>query len=190
MKKTASSIIRLFAIPVMVLILIAGLVGCSGGNQKPAAATTPATSAAAAASAPKTSASTAAKAPAPSAMPKLNDIAYSLALENGQEYTASTTPIYLKANQVLHMNWMVVKGGNHFHMTFTLPSGKAIAVTASGNLAAISSVNSLTEELTRNGSLVFRPSDNAWEDGYYIFHSHILSGDAAVSIKLLYWIEG
>jgi hypothetical protein len=192
---------KLILISLAIVVLIAGLSGC-GGKSKPSATATPsgtaqtspsatATKKAAASVAPKTTAPTAAvKSPTPSAVPKLNDISFSLALDKGQDYTESTTPIFLRANQVLHMNWLVVKGGNHFHLTFTLPAGDAIAVRTDGTLSAFPPTGLVPEELTKNGSLVFRPSDNDWDDGYYIFHSQIMSGDSAVTVKLLYWIEG
>ena len=183
-----------------ITVLIAGLSGCGSKAKTTTSTVKPdatnstgvltSTKKAAASVAPRTSATVATKAPTPSAVPKLNDISFSLALDKGQDYTESTTPIFLRAGQVLHMNWLVVKGGNHYHMTFSLPSGEAIAVRTDGTLAAYPPTGATPEELTKNGSLVFRPSDNDWDDGYYIFHSLIMAGDAAVSIKLLYWIEG
>jgi hypothetical protein len=179
--------------------LFAGLAGCGGKGGESATPTASITAAsptatatkkAAASPAVKTTATTAVKSATPTAVPKLNDISFSLTLDKGQEYTESTTPIFLRSDQVLHLNWLVVKGGNHFHLIFTLPNGSTIAVRTDGTLAAYSSANSVAEDLTKSGSLVLRPSDNDWEDGYYIFHSFIGSGDTAVSIKLLYWIEG
>jgi hypothetical protein len=72
----------------------------------------------------------------PKAMPKLTDIAFTLTLADGQNYTENTIPVYLKSDQTIHLNWLVVKGGDHFHMTFSLPDGNLIAVGNSGNLTA------------------------------------------------------
>jgi hypothetical protein len=200
--KTSLRQTKVVLLSLAIVVTMAGLSGCGGGAKqtttptKPASTAAPSASAAvtkkaAASSPPKTGAPTVApKSTTPAAVPKLNDISFPLALEKGQEYTESTTPIFLRANQVLHLNWLVVKGGNHFHLTFSLPSGDAIAVRADGTLAAYSPTGKNPDELTKNGSLVFQPSDNDWEDGYYIFHSQIMSSDSGVSIKLLYWIEG
>jgi hypothetical protein len=201
LNKSSTRLIKIILISLVMAIMVAGLSGCGTKTKSPAplspvaspgSATAPtATKKAAASVPPKTSANAAAvKSATPLAVPKLNDIAYNLNLENGQEYTESTTSIFLRTNQVLHMNWLVIKGGNHFHLTFSLPNGDAIAVRTDGTLSAFTPTNDIPEELTKNGSLVFRPSDNDWEDGYYIFHSQITTGDSSVSIKLLYWIEG
>jgi hypothetical protein len=120
----------------------------------------------------------------------LTDVSFTLSLETGQEYAEITTPIYLQASQVLHLSWLVVKGGNYFYMTFSMPSGKVIAVRSNGSLAAYTPAVLAEEKLTKSGDVVFRPSDNDWGDGYYIFHSQINKGDTAVTVKLLYWIEG
>jgi hypothetical protein len=200
LKRTARRLINLTIGVLVIAITITGLTACGSKGTKtttpPKATgtttTSPTTSKIAAASvAPKTSVSpVATKSPTPTAVPKLNEISFSLALESKQNYTESTTPIFLRTNQVLHMNWLVVKGGNHFHLTFTLPNGEAVAVRSDGTLAAYSPTGPVSEDLTKSGSLVFRPSDNDWEDGYYIFHSYITTGDQDVTIKLLYWIEG
>jgi hypothetical protein len=201
LNKATLKYLKVAVLVLTVVILIAGLSACSKSSAtppKPTAttskpATTPAATIkqAAASVPPKTTVNpVASKAPTPTAIPKLNDITFSLALDKGQDYTESTTPIFLRGDQVLHMNWLVVKGGNHFHLTFSLPDGAAIAVRTDGSLAAFSATNSVAEDLTKNGSLVFRPSDNDWADGYYIFHSNIAAADAAVTVKLLYWIEG
>ena len=194
--KTKSALVSL-----AIVALIAGLSGCgskdAAAKDTPKASASPSTTASptttkkpAAAPVTKTTVPVAPKAPTPSAVPKLNDISFSLALDKGQDYTEATTPIFLKASQTLHMNWLVVKGGNHFYQTFSLPSGSSIAVRTNGSLAAYSPIDSIPEKLTKSGSLVFCPSDNDWEDGYYIFHSQIITGDTAVTVKLLYWIEG
>jgi hypothetical protein len=125
----------------------------------------------------------------PKTMPKLTDIAFTLTLPEGQAYTENTVPIYLKADQTIHINWLVVKGGDHFHMTFTLPNGNLIAVDNTGHLNSYGRGETKCENLTKNGDLVFRPSDNDWQDGYYLFHPHLQTSDPAVTVKILYWIE-
>jgi hypothetical protein len=202
LNKTSRRHIQIILACLAIVVLIAGLSACkSKGTQTtpttkavaspgPAVSTTPTKKAAASVAQTNGASPVSAKAATPSAVPKLNDISFVLLLEPKQDYTESTTPIFLRANQVLHINWLVVKGGNHFHLTFSLPNGDSIAVRTDGSLAAYSATGNPPEELTKNGSLVFRPSDNDWDDGYYIFHSQIMSGDASVTVKLLYWIEG
>lgn len=188
--------ISLITLPAM-LIMLAGLSAC-GGSSSPAATTTAAavssTATKKAASTVSTSApavKTTAPAPAsPVATPKLNDIAFTLTLDPGQQYTEATTSIFLKTNQILHMNWLVVKGGNYFYLTFTLPDGNAIAVRSNGSLEAFPTISGVPQKLSKTGGLVVKPSDRDWTDGYYIFHSQLYTGDVTTAVKLIYWIEG
>ncbi len=185
------------------LALTMGFTGCGGGE--PAAAdetktTSTPTGTATTSTSPKASKSTTTKSAAQTVsktgaatktvVPKLTDVSFTLSLETGQEYAEVTTPIYLQASQVLHLSWLVVKGGNYFYMTFSMPSGKVIAIRSNGSLAAYTPAVLADEKLTKSGDVVFRPSDNDWGDGYYIFHSQINKGDTPVTVKLLYWIEG
>jgi len=117
-------------------------------------------------------------------------VAFTLALDPGQQYTEGTTSIFLKANQILHMNWLLVKGGNYFYLTFTLPDGNEIAVRSNGSLESYPTSSATPQKLTKTGGLVIRPSDRDWTDGYYIFHSQLYTGDVSTSVKLIYWIEG
>jgi hypothetical protein len=121
-------------------------------------------------------------------VPKLTDVSFTLTLDEGQKYTEYTTPIYLEATQKLHLNWLVVKG-DHFYLSFSLPSGSAITVRSNGSLGPYSPETIINEKLTKNGDLVLSPSTNDWTDGYYIFHSQLLKGDSPATVKLLYWIE-
>jgi hypothetical protein len=121
-------------------------------------------------------------------MPKLTDISFTLALDAQQQFTENTTPIYLQASQVLHLSWVVIKGGDHFFMTFTLPSGKLIAIRGNGSLSNYNSGEAL-EKLYKSGDVVFTPADNDWREGYYLFHPQIFQGDQTITVKLLYWIE-
>jgi hypothetical protein len=88
------------------------------------------------------------------------------------------------------MNWLVVKGGNYFYLTFTLPDGNEIAVRSNGSLESYPTSSPTPQKLSKTGGLVIKPSDRDWTDGYYLFHSQLYSGDVSTSVKLLYWIEG
>ena len=180
--------------------MLAALSACGGGSSTPAPTTTSASGAAAAASTKKAASTINTSAPAvkttapapvtPVTTPKLNDVAFTLSLDPGQQYTEGTTSIFLKADQILHMNWLVVKGGNYFYLTFTLPDGNEIAVRNNGSLESYPTSSTTPQKLTKTGGLVVRPSDRDWTNGYYIFHSQLYTGDISTSIKLIYWIEG
>jgi hypothetical protein len=123
------------------------------------------------------------------AIPKLIENTFTLTLADGQNYTENTIPIYIKADQIIHINWLVIKGSDHFHMTFSLPDGNIIAVGNTGNLYSCRRGEINRENLTKNGDLVFRPSDNDWQDGYYLFHPQLQTNDLSVTVKIIYWIE-
>lgn len=181
----------------LVMLMAASCGGKTDGTSSPspsAAAKTTATKSTVTKPAATTKASAASSAKtAPSAtpktVPKLTDIAFTLTLAEGQIYTENTLPIYIKASQTIHMNWLVVKGGDHFHMTFSLPDGSLIAVGKTGNLTSYGRSETSSDNLTKNGDLVFMPGDNDWQDGYYLFHPQLHSGDQSVTVKILYWIE-
>jgi hypothetical protein len=120
--------------------------------------------------------------------PKLTDVTFTLAPAKDQDFVEYTTPIYLLASQTLHLNWMVIKGGDHFYLTFTLPNGKFIAVCNDGSLSGYTP-GTMSEKLFSNGSVVFYPADNNWGDGYYIFHPGIYQDDEAITVKLMYYVE-
>jgi hypothetical protein len=188
-----------------VLVLVIGMfTGCGGDKKANISNVLPGLAASSSASAGSTTnkatSSPSTKAPAqnvakatstptPKKIPKLTDTTFTLNLPEGQEYVENPIPIYLFANQTLHLSWMVIKGGDHFHMTFTIPNGNLISISSSGSLRSYLHGESSTEKLTKNGDLVMQPGNNDWEDGYYIFHPQIQNGDASVTIKLLYWIE-
>jgi hypothetical protein len=195
LRKTAGEKARIAIAAISLLILVAGTIGC-GGAKAPAApnGTTPAASKPAASGAKTTSTPRAAgqvvgTSSSKATAPKLTDVAFTLALETGQEYTENTTPIYLKASQILHLNWLVVKGGDHFYLTFTLPTGNLMSINGNGTLSPCNPGARSTDPLTKNGDVVFSPQDNNWGDGYYLFHPQIYKPDVSVTVKLLYWIE-
>jgi hypothetical protein len=121
-------------------------------------------------------------------VPKLTDLSFTLDPTNDQEFAEYTTPIYILASQTLHLNWQVVKGGEYFYLTFTLPNGKFISVRSDGGLSSYIP-GEKSEQLRTNGSVVFYPANNDWGDGYYIFHSQIFQDDPAITLKLLYYVE-
>jgi hypothetical protein len=197
---------KIVCIVLSCIILIAGISGCSGAKPAATPGATPAANASPAASPNAASKSTpsskvaATKAPAqsevkssptstPKKMPKLTDTTFNLTLADGQEYAENPVPIYLYADQTLHLSYMVIRGGDHFHMTFTLPNGNLISITGTGSLSSYLHGESSNEKLTKNGDLVLRPGDNDWGDGYYIFHPQIYKDDTPLTVKLLYWIE-
>jgi hypothetical protein len=188
--------ISVITVPAL-LIMLAGLSAC-GGSSSPTTTTPPSTVVSTATKKAASTVSTSAPVvkttgPVPStpvATPKLNDIAFTLALDPGQQYTEATTSIFLKSNQILHMNWLVVKGGNYFYLTFTLPDGNVIAVRSNGSLESYPTISGIPQKLSKTGGLVVKPSDRDWTDGYYIFHSQLYTGDVTTAVKLIYWIEG
>jgi hypothetical protein len=210
MKRSLKKITPIAAVVLLVLALAGGVLACGSAQAAEETTSTPSPTSTAKASPTKTrttsaptpkeaaptpskvaSPSTPKASPSPSktAVPKLNDVSFTLSLEEEQEYTENTTPIYLKATQTLHMNWLVVKGGDHIYLTFTMPNGDLIMVRNDGTLAASSPGEIVQEQLTKSGDLVFRPADNNWAEGYYLFHPQIHKYDPSVTVKLLYWIE-
>jgi hypothetical protein len=216
MKLITAPQLKIITVVLILAAIMAGVSGCSGNKSSPtpSASGAPSTAAGAASAKPSSTASAAAStavvpavaakttppaapkttppktSPVSTSVPKLNDVAFTLSLDNGQQYAENTTPIYLKASQILHMNWLVSKGGNYFYMTVTLPTGAQIAIRNDGEIANYVPGESTAEKLTRSGDLVFSPVNNDWTDGYYLFHPQIYKNDASVTVKLLYWIEG
>jgi hypothetical protein len=201
-KKASGNKVGLLAVVCALLLVVLVMTGCGGkadaASGKPSPAASSSASAGSKTTTPRTATTTKASAAGstkttptatPKALPKLTDTAFTLTLPEGQDYTENTIPIYLRADQTLHMNWLVVKGGDHFHMTFSLPNGNLIAVGNTGNLTAYGQGETTCENLTRNHDLVFRPEDNDWQDGYYLFHPQLQTNDQPVTIKILFWIE-
>jgi hypothetical protein len=192
---------------VILLSLLASIIGCAGcGGQASAqqpTRTAIATASAASVSenkAPKTTTPPATKSSAqantrtsPTAtqktVPKLTDISFTLALDPGQTYTEHTTPIYLLPDQKLHLSWLVVKGGDYFYLSFSLPTAKVITIRSDGSLGNYSPETIKDEKLTKSGDVIIYPACNDWIEGYYIFHPQLFKGDPPVTVRLLYWIE-
>jgi hypothetical protein len=203
MKKKIFNILTKKSIAVLiiasVIMLLLAFTGCGSSKDADELQTSAAPTAGAKATPSATRASTnsspknttkAAPTTSPRALPKLTDISFTLALDAQQEYSEYPSPIYLKTTQALHLSWVVVKGGDHFYMTFTLPSGKLIGVRSNGSLTGLVAGQLPTEPLTKSGDLVLRPDDNDWQEGYFLFHPQIHKGDSNIAVKLLYWIEG
>lgn len=188
---------KVIVITLSLLALLMGLMACGGNKeannttdqQNPAAKSTSQTTAKAVSVKPTTTAkSTTKPTTTKKAVPKLNDISFTLTPSKDQDVVEYTTPIYLLATQTLHLNWLVIKGGDYFYLTFTLPDGKFIGVRNDGSLFSYTP-GETSDKLGSAGSIVFYPSDNNWKDGYYIFHPQIYQDDPSVTIKLLYYVE-
>jgi hypothetical protein len=199
MKTTLSNKTKAAAILLSLLALVMGLIGC-GGNQ--AASDAAEQEALASQIVPKATPKTTSTKPASTTkstsktttttkkvVPKLTDVSFTLTLAKDQDFVEYTTPIYILASQTLHLNWMVIKGGEYFYMTFTLPNGKFIAVRSDGSLSSYIPGEMKSEQLRANGSVVFYPADNNWGDGYYIFHPQIFRDEPSITVKLMYYVE-
>jgi hypothetical protein len=188
---------KVLVITLSLLALFMGMIGCGGnkdagdtGDQQTAAgkSTSQTISKTTSAKPTTTAKSTAKTTTTKKAVPKLTDISFTLTPTKDQDTVEYTTPIYLLATQTLHLNWLVVKGGDYFYLTFTLPDGKFISVRNDGTLSAYTP-GETSDKLGPAGSIVFYPSDNNWKDGYYIFHPQIYQDDPSITIKLLYYVE-
>jgi hypothetical protein len=196
MKVSVNNMAKAVVVILSLLALLLGLIGCGGnkeagdaGQQQTQVSQSPQAT-------PKTVAktSTAAKSTTKpttttkKVVPKLTDTSFTLTPTPDQDIAEYTTPIYLLASQTLHLNWLVVKGGDYFYLTFTLPDGKFISVRNDGSLSGYTP-GETSERLGSAGSIVFHPADNNWKDGYYIFHPQIYQEDPSITIKLLYYVE-
>jgi len=170
------------------IILSTCLTGCGGGDSEDedipdTPVVTPVKTAAVQSSNKSTTTTKVTKVTAP----KLYDVSFTLTMDESQEYAENTLPIFLAKTHIIHMNWLVQKGGQHFHMTFTLPSGKLISMNENGTFSNYNQGDD-SEDLF-NGDMVFCPGNNNWADGYYLFHPQIRGADKDVTVKLIYWIE-
>jgi hypothetical protein len=120
--------------------------------------------------------------------PKLNTTTLNLAVVAPAEYASATVPVYIKENQIIHLNWTVV--GGPIRMGFSSPNGKVGSVGKSGVTTASAIV------LDFIGEVKFSPTDDAnkaldWGgSGYYYFIPNIAKGDLASKVTISFWIEG
>lgn len=188
-KRTGLAIILLIS-----LVLLPILSGC---GQKTAAANTPAPTTSPATPQPATPAAKTTDTPTPSPTPKpsptvkptLSTVPFTLSLGTDQEYMEYTLPLYLKKDDLLHMNWVVTSGGDHLSFSFMTPDGETVILKRDGTIVRNYPDTYPDEKLFTTGNIIFRPSDYGWREGYYLFRPHIRRGDANVGAKILYWIE-
>ena len=120
--------------------------------------------------------------------PTLIQSTFPLQITTPQTYAEYTLPIYLSANDTIHLVWNVSGVGEHIRMSINTPDGKYVGEKATGGFVALTG-DTPCDQLNRSGSIVLTPSDQKWPDGYYVFHPYILDKDPTVNVKILYWIE-
>ena len=120
--------------------------------------------------------------------PTLTQTAFPLLITAPQTYAEYTLPIYLSADDIIHFVWAVSGVGEHIRMSINTPDGKYVGIKAAGGFVALSN-DAPCDQLNRSGSIVLKPSDQKWVDGYYVFHPYISDKDPTVNVKILYWIE-
>jgi hypothetical protein len=120
--------------------------------------------------------------------PVLIQTNFTLLITPPQTYAESTLPIFLNATDIIHLVWTVSGVGEHIRIAVNTPDGQYMGVKTGGGFIALTS-DKPGDALNRSGSIVLKPSDLKWVDGYYIFHPYIAGSDPAVTVKILYWIE-
>ena len=120
--------------------------------------------------------------------PPLNQASFTLLITPPQTYAEYTLPIYLTANSVIHLVWTVSGVGEHIRMAFNTPDGQYIGVKTNGGFVTLTTEKQC-DQLSRSGSIILKPSDQKWVNGYYVFHPYICDKDPTINVKLLYWIE-
>lgn len=120
--------------------------------------------------------------------PTLTQTAFPLLITAPQTYAEYTLPIYLSADDTIHLVWAVSGVGEHIRMSINTPDGKYVGIKAAGGFVALSN-DAPCDQLNRSGSIVLKPADQKWVDGYYVFHPYISDKDPTVNVKILYWIE-
>jgi hypothetical protein len=123
-----------------------------------------------------------------STTPTLVQNTFPLLITSPQTYAEYTLPIYLKADDTIHLVWTVSGVGEHIRMSINTPDGKYVGVKVTGGFIALTGDNPC-DQLNRSGSIVLTPSDQKWVDGYYVFHPYIIDKDPTVNVKILYWID-
>jgi hypothetical protein len=120
--------------------------------------------------------------------PVLTQTNFTLLITAPQTYAEYTQPIYLSATDTIHFVWTVSGVGEHIRMGINTPDGQFVGVKTAGGFTAMTA-DKPCDQLNRSGSVVFKPADQKWVDGYYVFHPYISDKDPTVNVKILYWIE-
>ena len=123
-----------------------------------------------------------------STTPTLVQDTFPLLITSPQTYAEYTLPIYLKADDTIHLVWTASGVGEHIRMSINTPDGKDVGVKATGGFIALTG-DTPCDQLNRSGSIVLTPADQKWVDGYYVFHPYIVNKDPTVNVKILYWID-
>jgi hypothetical protein len=97
-------------------------------------------------------------------------------------------PIYLSSKDIIHLEWTISGAGKNIRMAISTPDGHYLGVNTDGGFVALTA-DKTCDQLYRSGSIVLKPSDQKWVDGYYIFHPYICDKDLAVTVTILYWID-
>lgn len=120
--------------------------------------------------------------------PALTQTSFSLAIKQPDTYAENSMPIYLAASDTIHFVWTVSGIGEHIRMGINTPGGEYVGVKDDGGFEVLTT-DQPCDQLNRSSSIVFKPVDQNWAGGYYIFHPYIINSDPAVDVKILYWIE-
>jgi hypothetical protein len=120
--------------------------------------------------------------------PTLAQTTFPLLITAPQTYAEYTLPIYLAAEDTIHLVWTVSGVGEHIRMAVNTPDGQYMGVKATGGFIALTT-DKPCDQLNRSGSVVMKPDEQKWVDGYYIFHPYIADKDPGVNVKILYWID-
>jgi hypothetical protein len=176
----------------LMIILIIGLAvltlsaaGCA--KAAAAAATTAATTVKTTPKTTATTTKTTVTTPTTTTTPALTQTSFSLAITTPETYADYTLPIYLTATDEIHFVWTVSGVGEHIRLGINTPDGEYVGIQAAGGFS-VKTNDTLCDQLNRSDSLVFKPADQQWGNGYYIFHPYIAGKDPTVNVKILYWI--
>ena len=174
----------LFLLPV----LLGLAVSAAGCNLKSAAPSTKNTTTAAVSTTKAQAVITTATKTTPTTTPALAQTSFSLALVSPQTSAGYTLPIYLSANNTLHLVWTVSGVGENMRMKINTPDGKIVEVEPDGSFVTISS-DDPCDQLNSSGSIILKPATQKLAGGYYVFYPYICDGDQSVNVKIMYWIE-
>jgi hypothetical protein len=98
-------------------------------------------------------------------------------------------PLYLKATDRIHLNWVITNGGDYLSFAIMNPDGETVIIKRDGTIVRNWPATYPDEKLFTTGNIIFSPSDYGWREGYYFFRPHLRRGDPAVGAKMMYWIE-